>query len=419
MHTLSKKNLLVIASFPEKGEVHGAKVVGGATYTKNTLLALLSYDPTLAITVLAETFDSKKTSYTDENISVIRIWQRNSLLSFFVLLHEISVNHKKDKKILIEFELSMFGGIASLLPFPFFLLALKLLGKDVHMVLHQVVLDLNEMHGHINLKPNSAQAKVYSALIAALYTILLQLSSNCIVFEEVFAHKLRQINSKKRITVIPHGVEQFSKSLSKAEARKVLDLPQNAFVMVAFGFLAWYKGTDWIVEAFKKYLQEDKKMYLILAGGPNPNHLEKNFYVDYIRNLEREDNNSNLRVTGFVPERKISLYYEACDVTIFPYRTLMSSSGPLSLSYSFSKPFLLSNALKEILQTTDVKQSLQTRSIDMSDLIFTSQEDFAHKIQLLHKNLERLDALEALTKDVAQARSWKSIAQKYYETLFT
>lgn len=421
MQTASLKNLLVIASFPEKGEIHGAKVVGGATYTKNTLLALLKSFPQLSITVLAEKFSPQKNSYLDKEIHVARVWQRNSFLSFFTLFWEILSHHQKTKKILIEFELSMFGGIPYLLPFPFFLSALRLFGKEVHMVLHQVVLDVNDIHGHINVKPHSVKAKLYSILISTLYTILVLLSTNVIVFEKIFADRLSSIAGKKRLTIIPHGVEHFEKAITQKDAKTQLSLPTDTFVLVVFGFLAWYKGSDWIVSAFKKLQEKDsgKKFHLVLAGGPNPNHLEKDFYVSYIKSLEKADNGSTIHVTGFVPEEKIALYYEASDLVVLPYRTLMSSSGPLSLAYSFNKPFLLSNTLKDILGTQDVDKTLSELSLKKSDFLFTTEDDFIEKVTILAQDQAQLKKMTTFTHHIAERRSWKSIAQEYYETLFT
>src|SRR3989338_475723 len=116
--------LLVISSYPEKGSVHGAGTVGIASYTKNTLLNILkaaqSAGSDLKITVLAEKLEkSSESEYFENGLEVKRIWKRSSLLSYLSIL---AVSLKSDAgKILVELEVSMFGGPIYLLLFPLFL----------------------------------------------------------------------------------------------------------------------------------------------------------------------------------------------------------------------------------------------------------------------------------------------------------
>lgn len=434
-----KQQLLVITSYPEEGEIHGQKVVGGATYTKNTLLALKKEYPELEITVLAEQLpknvipDSDRGSmdslpqladrgndktYTENGITVHRVWKRNSLTSFFSLLNPLLTSYSSTKTILLELEFSMFGGMIHLLPLPFFLFFMKVLGKRVIVVLHQVVLDFNTITGHINMKENSFKVKVFNTLINLFYKAIIMCSANIIVFEEIFRKNLSKVIRTKQAKVIPHAVENFVSQTSPETARHRLKISEHSCVLLVFGFLAWYKGTDWIVNVFKSYEKElPQNTLLLIAGGPNPNHKDKAFYNDYVHAIEAYSSR-NVRVTGFVPEDEISLYYNAADTVVFPYRTLMSASGPLSMAFSFGRPTLLSSTLAPILETHDIKEIQNSLQLANKDFVFKDENEFIEQIKHLRTSRFFQSKLTRFSKEIAKARNWQIIAERYYEELF-
>ena len=411
------EKLVVITSFPQKGNVHDKKVVGIASYSKNTLLAIKQYKKTLKITVIAEILNRKKEKYEDSGIKIKRVWKRNSFFSFFPLIKEVLVESRGTKNILIEFEVSMFGNTFHILPFPLLLLILRLCGKKITIVNHQVIQDINELGGHINLK-GKILPFLLNFLITNFYRLMLLLSSKVVVFDEVLKTGLSAYGNKNKITVIPHGVENFScKPLTKGEAKQRLKIPTDDFVILAFGFIAWYKGTDWLINEFKK-MNPDNKIKLIVAGGPNPNHLGKKYYKDYLDKIKTDCKKYNILLTGFVKEEDIPLYFQACDVAVLPYRTLMSASGPLSIALSFKKAFLVSDKLGGIFETGDIKQQLNSQSFDKNNLIFNFDGSFMEKVEYLEKNSDVIKKLEEFSGELAKLRAWDRIGVYYYEEIF-
>ncbi|CAN5184048.1 hypothetical protein BH11PAT1_BH11PAT1_7520 [soil metagenome] len=410
--------LLVISSYPPKGNTHHSSIVGVASYTKNTVVALQKYATNpIEITVLAEKLVGTDTKDTDEGILVKRLWQRNSFATFWVLFKEIAKNYKATTHILIEFEVAMFGGMSSLLPFPLFLLALKLMNKQTTIVFHQVINDLDDLHGHINLPEHSYQAKILTPSIHLFYRLILLLASQAIVFDDALRTSLSRFSNKK-ISVIPHGVETFSDLPTQEAAKKSLLIDNDACVLLYFGFIAWYKGTDLLVEAFQKIpesIRKEKKLQLIIAGGPNPNHVGKAYYDEYLRKISAACDTAAITVTGFVPEEHIARYYQTADLVLFPYRTYMSASGPLSLCFSFHKPFLLSQTLKPTLRNADIRSVLQEVGRNEEGLVFSMKDDdFLSKIT----DPKRIQRLQKVSEKVADLRSWKAIGKQYYERLF-
>ena len=412
---MKKQNITVISSFPRKGEIHSQNLVGIASYAKNTLLSLKKFHKG-NIEVLAETVEDED-SYKEKGIIVKRVWERNSISIFPKLLSEI--NKSKPDKILIEFELAMFGNMLYLLPFPLFLLMLKLQGKKIYIVLHQVIKDINDISGHINLRKDSSKSIVLNFGIRTFYKILAFAANKIIVFDQVLEDNFEQITGSKNVVVIPHGIEAFNKKLTKQIARKKLGIKKNKFVILLFGFVAWYKGTDLLIHLVKKQLSNGHKkdFELLIAGGPNPNHLDKAYYRRYLRSIENECRKNGFIFTGFVPEKQIPYYFQASDLVVLPYRTLMSASGPLSLALSFKKPFLLSKTLKGVLNTKDFETQLLRNKIKPENLYFESEKDFKTKVTKFKKNIVFRKKIAALSSSVSKERNWDNIGKAYYEEL--
>jgi glycosyltransferase involved in cell wall biosynthesis len=423
----TREHIVAITSFPPKGLVHDKHVVGIASYAKNTFRAIqkaINTEKKLSLSVLAEKLPDAE-SYTENKIEVKRLWKRGSFLTFPLLLKEIFKYQKGAKIVLIEFELSMFGGLLSLIPFPLFLLSLKIINKKIIFVLHQVIPDMEDIAPHINLKHKSFKTGIYNGLLRVFYSFVLLFSSKIIVFEQDFRERMQKIatlGQNSKIVVIPHGVEEFKRVPTKDEARRKLGLPRAAFVILSFGYLAWYKGTDWLVQAIYEIKRRNglksNDIQLILAGGTNPNHADKEHYQKYIRGLIRECRKPGFTLTGFVPEKDIPLYFKACDLVVLPYRTFMSSSGPLSITFSFKKPFLLSPKLRGVLDASDVKELLNQLKLKKEDLIFRDfNSDFGKKLLKLRKNPRLLNKIMKFSGGLSEKRSWEKIGQRYCEEL--
>lgn len=416
------KNLLVISSYPKKRLVHASSTVGVASYAKNTLKALKkNAEEKISLTVLAEKL-TEDGSYKHDGIVVKRIWKRNSFMAFPNLLKEI-LNHRENKAIMLEFELAMFGNLIFLLPFPIFLIVLKLMGKKIIFVCHQILPNIEEIGPHINISHQSLRTTMLNVGLKFFYMTILMLTDKVIVFEEALKDKLSHFGNKKKIVVIPHGVEKFEKIPTKSVARRKLGIKPDEFVVLTFGYLAWYKGTDWILHAISILRQNKrisgKNVKLILAGGPNPNHTDKDYYKRYIQSINKEAGKNEVSVTGFVPEKDIALYYQASDIVVLPYRTFMSSSGPLSITFSFKKPFLLASSLKGVLQQNDIRKLMAKYRISEEKIVFKeSNNDFAKTLQNLRRNTKLRKKVTLLSKDLAKSRNWDLIGGLYYEEIF-
>jgi glycosyltransferase involved in cell wall biosynthesis len=317
------------------------------------------------------------------------------------------------KNILIEFEVSMFGVPVKTIPLPFFILALRIAGKNVTIVSHQVILNFSLFEGHTNIK--GIKSIIMTFGIKLFYYFLIKFSNKIVVFEEDLKEKLTK---SSKIRVIPHGVQEFSEDFSINDAREKLNLPKDKFIVLMFGYVAWYKGTDWIANEFEKLKnkEEFKDFILLVGGGPNPNHVNKVFYEKYIDYFKKIAND-NIIYTGFIDEKDIPLYFCASSAVILPYRAFMSASGPLSIAYSFKKPVFVSSKLSSIFKTADLKLIIEKVGIDQKDITFSLDTLSLEKLLRKMKDDNFLSKVSKISNLIKKERSFQNIGRKYLDTI--
>ena len=414
------RQLLVISSYPPNGTTHHPTVIGGASYTKETLLHLsqeiLRKKSIPDITVLCEKMNHAATSSLDQGIRIKRVWEKGSFLTPFVLIKETLLTQREIKDVLIELELTMFGKHAIFLVlFIPVLLLFRLFGKRITIVFHQAITDLHRLAPHLNLTPGTWPVHILSVGLHIFYASVLLLVNRAIVFEEVLKERLRKYGNNDKVNVIPLAVSKLPRKFSKKQARKQLRLKEREMVIVSFGFLAWYKGTDWLVKEFER--KKPRGIRLIIAGGPNPNRIPLRFYQQYIKEIERVCQLNGIIHTGFVKETDMELYFQTADIIIFPYREIISSSYPLSLAFSYNKPVLLSEKMADLLKSHDF-QKVYKNGLRNSPLFFPLDKTFFTKLKRLRRYPQTIKKLKNFSCEMAKKRSWKIIQKQYYAVFF-
>jgi glycosyltransferase involved in cell wall biosynthesis len=230
------------------------------------------------------------------------------------------------------------------------LLLLKLLNKPIVVTIHGVI-PLSQLN-KIFMKENRINGNL-NILKFGLFSItkmICSFSNIVIVHEKYFKTVLSKQYKiqKKRICVIPHGIEERNDVIKKSKAKEILRV-KNKKVLLFFGYLAGYKGIETLIDVFQ-YIK-DKNCVLFIAGGYHPRLKRDSKYLRYIETLKKRAKNTsqNIIFTGHVPEEKISLYFSSADLVIFPYKVAMASSGPMTFAISYEKPFIVSESMKNIL----------------------------------------------------------------------
>jgi len=413
------QNTLFISNYPtfdNKGVM--GNINGVSKYTYNLLSKLkkdLELEGGKAI-VLCDAVD-KKTSYKEDGLLIVRGWKKDDRKVFRDICKIIKKFDQVDK-IFIQFEFNEFGNLSATLMFPLFLCRLKLLRRNVSLLLHQVVEDLGELDGHLNLKPKSLKIKVMNKGMSWFYKKVLNISDKVVVHNNLFKKRLESITKKGKIFVIPHGMIDSSEECDLQDPREKLGLKKKDFIILSFGFLTWYKGSDLIAKNFVNYYKKtkDDSIKLLLAGGPSANLRNRKFYKKYYSDLVKLIKGyPNIIHTGFIPDNEVKDYYCAADVVVFPYRTHMSASGPFSLALSYDRPFLISDKISSVLETRDIKKVMSNLGLTERDIVFklNKPSDLFVKIGNLVQSKKRRDKLSKLSQKVKNERDWERTAEKF------
>jgi glycosyltransferase involved in cell wall biosynthesis len=212
-------------------------------------------------------------------------------------------------------------GIVRLACFSMALLLAKLQGKTIVYTVH-------------DLKPHNKRSWPFVVLNRLAHYVVLVLSNRVHAHNHYARSFLETTYSKKDgITVVPHGnyIGCYPNQISQAEARRQLDLPEEAFVYLFLGLLRPYKGLEDLVDAFKK-LEWSLGRLLIVGRVFDP------WYQPEVLSLAR--NNQTVKVIPeFIPNEDIQLYMNACNVCVLPYKDI-TTSGAALLALSFGRPLI-------------------------------------------------------------------------------
>lgn len=417
----NSNNYIIISEFPSFKQLKGN--TGLSRYSQNTIFSLKQTiekenRKTIVLANLGE--GEKEEIYEYDNILVIRCLQRNNILSFLRLISYVS-RFSQVKKILFEFEFAAYGTEKMSLAIPVVLASFALLGKKTYFALHQVVTDLSSLYIHLGLSKGSLRLKMIEKGLQGFYSLIGALSYKVIVLEEEFKTRLSRFVALNKIEVIPHGIEKISQK--KRYTKQDLGYNTNDFIILLFGYVSWYKGVEDFIRVFNKLPRfiRGKRVKLVIAGGKSVAQKGKKHYEEYYNTIEKLASKSNdIILTGFVEEADIEKYYAVADLCVVPYKTFMSSSGPLSLAVSYQKPVIFSDKLKGYLKSQDVKQAFAESQLSKKELFIPIRVNALQKvITRLATNNSYGFNIKKFTEALLEKRNWKKLSNDYRNNLFS
>ena len=195
----------------------------------------------------------------------------------------------------------------------------------------------------------------------------------------------------------PHPVyDNFGNPDSKENARKELKLDLNNNYLLFFGFIRDYKGLDLLLEAMAddRIIKSDIK--LIVAG---EYYSDKQYYLDIIEKNNLKD--KLILATDFIPDSKVGLYFNACDIVVQPYKTA-TQSGVTQIAYHFEKPMIVTKVggLPEIVPHLKAGYVVEVKPKAIADAIL----DFYAE--------NREEAMKEVCKIEKQKYSWETLLEK-------
>jgi len=183
-----------------------------------------------------------------------------------------------------------------------------------------------EMHDILPHKYTEADRKNYKWFYEKSDAIIFHSESDIDRSKEIL-----KVDVSKRHIVIPHGNfnELYENRISKKEARKILNIPEDKKAILCFGLIRRYRGYEYLIEATK-----DMQDTIVIVAGKL---IEKDVYKKLI---DYENKLLNLRVFAkWIPKDEIQIYFNASDIIVLPY-TSITTSGVIPLAYAFSKPVI-------------------------------------------------------------------------------
>jgi len=149
---------------------------------------------------------------------------------------------------------------------------------------------------------------------------------------------LSKFNTTKPRDFNPHPLfDNFGVPLSKAEAKKALNLDETFNYILFFGIIRDYKGLDLLLDAFAKLDYKSKNLKLLVAGEYYSNE-EK--HKAQISNLGLQ--NEVVVVNQFIKDSEVGRYFCAADLIAQPYKSA-TQSGVTQIAYHFETPILVTN----------------------------------------------------------------------------
>ncbi|MFH2085198.1 MAG: glycosyltransferase [bacterium] len=392
---------LVVSAWPVTGK--NAVNHGIAWYTQMTVSEIVKKTGKRFVILAEKNHDNKPQLLANGKILVLRIFD-NRRKSLYPVILQYLQQFSQIKKVYVHSEFGVNGGMlhfALILPF---LAMIRAMGKQVYYYSHNVVTDVAMLAGHLNIP--IWQSGVLNMFVRIYYKLLELLCEKIIVLDPILGEKLANFVNDSKVVRLNMPVEQ-KKQLNKQTARKIRGLPQNKTIITYFGFVSWYKGADWLIKHFDNL--QDKNMMLVIAGGPSYSLAEKKHYKDYYQGLLKiAEANPQIKITGFVPEETIGQYMASANLVVLPYRGFMGSSGSLSQALSYSKPFMVSNKMQEILQDVDCGD----------ELVFPMNKVGMNKIMKVVGDKTKLETMGRVASEMADSRNLNRLAKIEYDTLY-
>ncbi|MCF7795656.1 glycosyltransferase family 4 protein [Patescibacteria group bacterium] len=205
---------------------------------------------------------------------------------------------------------------------------------------------------------------------------------------------------QEKIFVIPHGnylnFRDFNKIYTKKEARELLEIPEDKFYILFFGYIRNYKGLDVLIKSLS-HLPEN--ICLLISGK----------IVDkYVLDLLNKDLKDRFYLfPEYIKINEISKFFNASDLACYPYKNIYQS-GAIHTAFAFNTPVITSslNAFTSII--IDSYNGYTFKTSDYKDL--------ADKILKIYNNSSKLNEISKNAYNFAEKElNWNKIAKKTIE----
>lgn len=201
----------------------------------------------------------------------------------------------------------------------------------------------------------------------------------------------------RNIFEVPHPnyIGYYPNDISKQDARSKLNLPEAARIFLFLGGVRPNKGIETLIRAFKD-LEGDDFILLIAGKLDIPDS-----YAEHLQILA--DNDPRIRFQfGFIPDEKLQVFYNACDVVVLPFTSILTS-GSAILAMSFAKPVIAPRmgCLPELLeQDSDWLFEPESEESLKKTMLRSLSDDYTNAGDISFKNVSKFNR-EDITRQTA------------------
>jgi glycosyltransferase involved in cell wall biosynthesis len=154
---------------------------------------------------------------------------------------------------------------------------------------------------------------------------------------------------RDKLVVLAHGAYRgaYPDIVTRAEARRSLNLAEDDDVILFLGQIRPYKGVEQLAQAFRSLLRDRPKALLLLAG-----QMREDLFAELALTPAEK---ARIRICArFIDDAELQVFFRAADVAAYPYRSILTS-GSVLLALSFGVPTVVPavGMTRELLDGTD------------------------------------------------------------------
>lgn len=129
----------------------------------------------------------------------------------------------------------------------------------------------------------------------------------------------------------PSYIGWYKDEVTREQARRKLDLTDDARVYLYFGYIKPYKGVEDLIRAFSQL--PDEKAVLYIVGKPLDAAIKEE-----VEKLAAADPRIRTHL-AYIADDDIQYFFRAADVVVFPFRNTQTS-GSMMLALSYGRPII-------------------------------------------------------------------------------
>lgn len=254
----------------------------------------------------------------------------------------------------VQHEMYLYGGIATILVFPW-MIALMSFVAPVVVTLHHTV-SQNSIGSQFQ-KLHLVRIPLFFLRwgMRYFYGAMRLTRSDMVVHHAMFADILSHEYgfSNRRVHVISHGHADVSTHEGSAsDARGEFGIPEDTTAFGFFGYIDPRKNIEFMIEEFRTFSGTHPSCMLVIAGDLHPRLSGQPKYHEYIRRLQdlAQSCGERVRWQGYITDHQIPRFLRSIDCLILPYDCIPGASSVLSLAIGAEKPFLVSESLGAIAE---------------------------------------------------------------------